>query len=83
MKTGKTLDVKFPSLGNSAKLYTVTLTEPEINCIYALTAFVAGACMNAPEGLGLRRYWEHYGPTAQGLSDKLTRFDDSGPVVTA
>ena len=67
-------------MGDPAKVYQTHLTEPEINGIFGFVAFVESACREAGENGGsyFARYWEHYGPTMQALSDRLARdFDDS------
>jgi hypothetical protein len=61
-----------PPLGDSSKRYPVELTEPEINAIHAAVAFVGSACKEA----GFTKYWEHYGPTLEALSERLAAFDD-------
>jgi hypothetical protein len=58
----------FPTLGDSARTFPVELTEPEINGICAFVAFTKAACSVDP----FTRFWEHYGPTMQALSDRLT-----------
>jgi hypothetical protein len=65
----------FPTLGDSAKLYAVQLTEPEINAIHAGTAFIKAVCADWPGELSAR-YWKHYGPTLEALSGRLAIFDD-------
>jgi hypothetical protein len=60
----------FPTLGDSAKKYAVMLTEPEINTIHAACGFMRSATA------GFKRYWEHYGPTFEELSKRLSVFDD-------
>lgn len=67
----------FPTLGDSRKRYPVELTEPEINAIHAGAAFIKAVCADWPDELAAR-YWKHYGPTLQGLSERLAIFDD-GP----
>lgn len=64
--------IEYPSIGDPAKRYAVELTEPEINAIHAAFGFIKGAS----EWDGLKRYWEHYGPTLEALSDRLGEFDD-------
>jgi hypothetical protein len=61
-----------PPLGDSSNHYPVELTEPEINAIHATVAFVGSACKEA----GFTKYWEHYGPTLEALSERLAAFDD-------
>lgn len=62
-----------PPLGDPGKLYPVSLTEPEVNSIYAAVGFMREAC----KGLAfLKPFWEHYGPTLELLSARLTVFDD-------
>jgi hypothetical protein len=65
----------FPTLGDPAKVYPVELTEPEINAIHAGAAFIRAVCADWPDELAAR-YWKHYGPTLQGLSERLAVFDD-------
>ena len=66
------VDGPFPTLGDSQKRYKVELTEPEINAIHGAFGFMRGAC----QWVGFKRFWEHYGPTLQALSDRLGEFDD-------
>lgn len=79
MNVRKAVDVlrgaPFPTLGDPTKRYPVELTEPEINAIHAGIAFVKGACANWPDELAAK-YWKHYGPTLEALSDRLAIFDD-------
>lgn len=72
--------IVLPPVGDPAKRYPVELTEPEINTIYALFSFVKAAC-SLPHLEYLQRFWEHYGPTAEALSGRLTVFDDD-PYVS-
>lgn len=68
-----------PPLGDAAKQYHVDLTEPEINAIHAAAAFIESCCAAA----GMTNYWEHYGPTLEGLSQRLAVFDDgNAPRLT-
>lgn len=61
-----------PPVGSTNKLYNVDLTEAEINTIHSALGFIRAACGAA----GINNYWKHYGPTLEGLSDKLEKFDD-------
>jgi len=64
--------LQFPDIGDSSKLYNVTLTEPEINAIHATAGFLTSFCGYAdPTG-----WWKHYGPTLTILSERLAVFDD-------
>ncbi len=69
----------FPTLGDPAKLYPVELTEPEINAIHAGMGFIRAVCADWPDELAAR-YWKHYGPTLQGLSDRLAHLDGLDPA---
>ena len=72
----------FPTLGDKARTFAVELTEPEINAIHAAVAFVGAACKDWPTGLGAR-YWSHYGPTLDHLSERLAIFDDPPASVAS
>ena len=72
------LPEKMPELGDPSKVFYVELTEPEINCLYALIAFIGGCRL--PNGLGpfadyVNRWHEHYGPTMKSLDEKLSKYD--------
>ena len=64
---------QLPPLGEATKVYPVRLTEPEINAIHACAAFIESACADL---VYLKPYWNHYGPTLKGLSERLAEFDD-------
>jgi hypothetical protein len=66
-----------PPIGDDAKTYPVVLTEPEINTIHAACGFIRAACaasFGAPKKLS--KFWKHYGPTLEALSERLKEFDD-------
>lgn len=68
-------------LGDPNKMYSVQLTEPEINSIYAATAFVESECSHLVRLAGgpplIAVWWNHYGPTLDSLSKRLS------PAVSA
>lgn len=72
-----------PPLGDRANLYAVKLTEPEINSIYAAVAFVRSEAETLEQlagGAAKMGFWAHYGPTLNGLSDRLSaEFDSTAP----
>jgi hypothetical protein len=83
---------KFPPLGSVEKVYAVELTEPEINAVYAIVGFyrgqvIAQQAMAGRSGLVdaagalIRAWWGHYGPTLEGLDQKLKQFDDGKPAA--
>ncbi len=59
----------FPSLGDDRKRYQTELSEPELNALAGVVAFVKSACAVA----GFTRYWAHYGPTLEKLMARLGR----------
>lgn len=61
----------FPDLGEASKVYSVTLTERDINTIYALQGFALGAA-SAPKSPCVD-FWDHYGETATALVERLSR----------
>lgn len=68
-----------PGLGDDAKTYSTTLTEPEINAIYAVVAFAQASCGELSKAAGgvPHLWWEHYGPVLTKLSERLEVFDDA------
>jgi len=75
----------FPSLGDARKIYTVELTEPEINVIHEAYGFseaelaglrkLSGA--NHPGRQHIESWWRRCGPVLQNLSSvTLAQFDD-------
>jgi hypothetical protein len=63
---------EFAPLGDANKLYSVILSEPEINAIHAAFGFMQGAA-----GVPLfAAFCAHYGPTMKRLSERLLVFDD-------
>lgn len=71
-----TLD-RLPALGDSAKVYPVTLTEPEINAIHAAFGYLRSNCIEMSKiEPSIMKWWNHYGPTLEALSERLGEFDD-------
>ena len=60
-------NIPFPTLGNKNTKYDVKLTEPEVHAIHAAMGFVRSACREAP----FPKFWNHYGPTLEALSQRL------------
>ena len=56
-----------PNLGDGSKIFEFGLRETEINAIYAATGFMKSCCLSS----GMNKYWEHYGPTLENLSNVL------------
>jgi hypothetical protein len=85
---GDALVVMMPRLGDPAKVYTVQLTEPEINSLYAAIGWLRGQTrateMMVASGMPgadaaarlLVSWWNNYGPTLEALDEKLKQFDD-------
>jgi hypothetical protein len=71
----------FPTLGDPSRTWDVALTEPEINAIHSAMGFIRSACKDWPSLIG-KYYWNHYGPTLQALSDRLTVYDDPRATAT-
>ena len=66
-----------PSLGDPAKVFTVVLTEPEINAIHAALGYCRSNCLQFTTlEPSILKWWNHYGPTLEGLSDRLALLDD-------
>jgi hypothetical protein len=61
-----------PPIGDDTKTYPVVLTEPEINTIHAACGFIRAACAAS----GMSKFWKHYGPMLEALSERLAEFDD-------
>lgn len=73
-----------PSLGDERKRYSIELTEPEVNALYAVIAFAQSACAEVGgRSPALRKWWNHYGPTLTALDQRLLEFDDSQTPVIA
>jgi hypothetical protein len=71
------LAARMPDLGNQGLVWNTTLTEREINAVYAVVAFTEAACVTAGVAV-TSAWWKHYGPTLLALSQRL--FDESeGP----
>lgn len=66
----------YPDLGDARKIYAVTLTEPEINALFAATGFMRGACNNLRKPPGFPGLWRHYGATLDEIDRKLGVFED-------
>lgn len=72
------LPMILPDLGDPEKRYTVELTEPEINTLYAAIAFINGCRIPTPKGEWAEqfiRWHDHYGPTLGVIDTKLDQFD--------
>jgi hypothetical protein len=67
---------EFPSVGDGSKVYSVTLTEPEINTIHAVFGFLQGMIDTGLAPAITRDWWNHYRPTLLHLSERLQEFDD-------
>lgn len=70
---------KLPDLGDASKTFIVELTEPEINALYGVLAFVRGAVAEIPKdgliGTYVHSWYDHYRNVLEKLDDKLKQFD--------
>lgn len=80
------MNSSFPSLGDKSKVYTVEVTEPQINALGGLQGFIQGIATEVSRNptwpMSFVSSWiKHYLPTLEGLGDRLNQLDEPDATI--